>query len=219
MIGAASDYLENKLLDHVFSATSFTPPATLYVALFTATPSDSGGGTEVTGGSYARVSVTNNLTNFPAASGGAKSNGTAISFVPATADWGNCVAFGIFDASSGGNLITWAWLTDNPEIANIGTAAATGDLFTAYAHGLANGNQIVFFAPPGGQLPTGITANTAYYVVGSTTNTFQVSATSGGAAIDITTDGGWYAIKIKNVQVNNGDTAVFSAGSLNLSVS
>ena len=52
-----SDYLEDKVLDHVFGGTSYTAPGTLYVALFTAAPSDSGGGTECSGGSYARKSM------------------------------------------------------------------------------------------------------------------------------------------------------------------
>lgn len=103
-----SDYLENKLLDHWLGATAFSAPGTLYLALFTAAPSDSGGGTEVTGGSYVRLAVTNNTTNFPAASGGAKSNGVDFTFVTATANWGTIVSVGIFDAASAGNLLAWA---------------------------------------------------------------------------------------------------------------
>lgn len=129
MAGSFSDYLEDALLDHVLNATAFTSPTTLYVALYTAAPSDSGGGTEVTGGSYARVSVTANTTNFPAASGGAAANGTAITFPTATADWGTVVAFGILDASSGGNLLLWADLTANKTVSNGDTASfAVGDL-------------------------------------------------------------------------------------------
>lgn len=129
MAGSFSDYLEDALLDHVLNATAFTSPTTLYVALYTAAPSDSGGGTEVTGGSYARVSVTANTTNFPAASGGAAANGTAITFPTATADWGTVVAFGILDASSGGNLLLWADLTANKTVSSGDTASfAIGDL-------------------------------------------------------------------------------------------
>jgi hypothetical protein len=108
---AASNYLENKLLDHVFGGPDYVRPGTLYVALFTAAPNDGGGGTEVSGGSYARVAVTNNATNFPAAASGAKSNGTAITFPTATAGWGTVTHWAIFDASSGGNLVAWAALT------------------------------------------------------------------------------------------------------------
>lgn len=129
-MGSFSDFLELELLDHVFGNAAYTAPATLHVALFTVTPSDSGGGTEVSGGSYARVAVTNNATNFPAASAGAKANGTAITFPAPTANWGTVVAFGIFDAASAGNLIAWGALTVNKTINN-GDAApsfAVGDL-------------------------------------------------------------------------------------------
>ena len=126
MAGSFSDYLEAAVLNHVFGATSYSPPGTLYIALFTAAPSDSGGGTEVSGGSYARVAVTNNTTNFPNASGTSptsKSNGTTITFPTASASWGTVVAFGIFDASSGGNLIAWADLTSNKTIGSGDTAS------------------------------------------------------------------------------------------------
>lgn len=133
MAGSFSDYLEAKILDEVFGATAFSAPGTLYVALFTAAPSDSGGGTEVTGGSYARVAVTNNTTNWPNATGTSptsKANGTVITFPTATANWGTVVAFGIFDASSGGNLIAWADLNtsrtiNSSDTANFGVGSLT----------------------------------------------------------------------------------------------
>lgn len=129
MAGSFSDYLENKLLDHTFNATTFTSPATVYVALYTAAPTDAGGGTEVTGGSYARVSKTANTTNFPASSGGAIANGTTVTFPTATADWGTVVAFGIFDDPTAGNLLVWADLTANKTVSNGDTASfAVGDL-------------------------------------------------------------------------------------------
>lgn len=115
-----SDFLENELLDHVFGAAAYTAPGTIYVAAYTAAPTDAGGGTEVSGGSYARVSVTNNATNFPAASGGAKANGTAITFPTASGSWGTVVAIGLLDASSGGNLLGWDDFT--------GVAIASGDV-------------------------------------------------------------------------------------------
>lgn len=113
-----SNYLENKVLDHVLGGSDYTRPGTVYVALFTAAPSDTGGGTEVGTGTwtnYARVSVTNNSTNWPAASGGVKSNGAAISFGTATmsptSSTVTVVAMGIFDASTSGNLLFWSALT------------------------------------------------------------------------------------------------------------
>lgn len=123
MAGSKSNFLENELLDHVLGAATYTPPATVYIALFTAAPTDAGGGTEVTGGDYARVSVTNNDTNWPAASSGVKNNGTEITFPTASANWGTIVAMGIFDASSGGNLLFWGDLS-------MSVAIDTSDTFT-----------------------------------------------------------------------------------------
>lgn len=121
-MGSKSDYLEAAVLNEVLGGTAFSAPATVYVALFTVAPSDSGGGTEVTGGSYARAAVTNNSTNWPNASGGSKSNGTLIAFPAATASWGTVVAFAIFDASSAGNMLYWGSLTTSVAVASGRTA-------------------------------------------------------------------------------------------------
>lgn len=126
-----SDFLELEVLDHVFGAATYTPPATLYVALYTVIPTDANAsGTEVTGGSYARVAVTNNLTNFPAASAGAKANGTAITFPAPTANWGIVVGFAIYDAATAGNELAWGAITPNKTVNNGDPAPsfAIGDL-------------------------------------------------------------------------------------------
>lgn len=129
MAGSKSDYLENELLDHVLGNAAYSAPATVYVALYTVAPADAGGGTEVSGGSYARVAVTNNDTNWPAASSGAKANGAAITFPTATANWGECVAFAILDAASGGNMLYWGDLTASKTVNSGDTASfAIGDL-------------------------------------------------------------------------------------------
>ena len=105
---AFSDYLEDKVLEHVFGGNAFTAPSTLYVALFTVAPSDTGGGTEVSGGGYARQTATFNVsgTNPTEAS-----NVAAIEYPTATANYGTVLAVGVFDASSGGNLLAYSTLT------------------------------------------------------------------------------------------------------------
>jgi hypothetical protein len=99
-MSALSDYLENALVNGVLRGTTFTAPATVYVALYTAAPSDAGGGTQVSGGAYARQSAA-----FTAPSNGATSNSADITFPIATADWGTVSHFGIFDAATAGNLL------------------------------------------------------------------------------------------------------------------
>ena len=122
MAGNLSDYLENKLLDHFLGTTSYTMPTPIYVALYTASPNDAGGGTEVAGGSYARQTAT-----FDAAASGATQNDTDIDFV----NMPSCtvVAIGIHDALSGGNLLVHGTLTANKSLdAGDTLRIATGDL-------------------------------------------------------------------------------------------
>ncbi len=103
-----SDYLEVELLKWCTGQSNALGTApTPYIALFTANPSDAGGGTEVTGGSYARVS---SAAKWATPSAGSVSNNAEIAFATASAGWGTVTAFGLFDASSGGNLLRWAAL-------------------------------------------------------------------------------------------------------------
>ena len=115
-----SDYLENKVLLHVFGGTSYTAPGTLYVALFTSAPSDTGGGTECSGGSYARKSMP--AMTVSGTSPTTATNGAAVEFATATGAWGTVTHVGIYDASSSGNLLCWAALT-TPK------AVTSGDVF------------------------------------------------------------------------------------------
>lgn len=115
-MSAMSDYLENKMIDQLFRGQTAPTTSTLYVALLTAAPSDSGGGTEVSGGAYARVAVTSSLANWAgtqsagsttasSGTGGQTSNNIAITFPTPSATWGTATHFGIYDASTGGNLL------------------------------------------------------------------------------------------------------------------
>jgi hypothetical protein len=107
MPGSKSDYLENKLLDHVLTNTAYTSPTTVYVGLYTVAPTDAGGGTEVTGNNYARESV-----SFASAVAGETSNDAEVEFGTPSATWGEVVAFGVFDADTAGNLLYWGDLTN-----------------------------------------------------------------------------------------------------------
>lgn len=124
-----SDFLEKELLDHVFGAAAYTAPATLYLGLFTAAPTDAGGGTEVpVANGYDRADVVNNATNFPAASGtnpALKSNGAIISFAQASGSWGTVTHWGLFDANTAGNLLVWGPIT-TPKAIDTGDTASFG---------------------------------------------------------------------------------------------
>lgn len=97
---AMSNYLENKLLEAVVKNTSYTPPATVYVALYSTAPTDSSAGTELSGSGYSRQAVT-----FDSAANGSIASNVSVTFGAASADWSTVVATGIVDTSSGGNIL------------------------------------------------------------------------------------------------------------------
>jgi hypothetical protein len=139
-MAAFTDFFENKLLDFLFrgaaltgvataTAAAGTGPATLYIGLFTVAPTDSTAGTEVSGGNYARVAVTSSTTNWAgtqsagsttasSGTGGTTSNNSTITFNTPSANWGTVTSFGIFDASTAGNLLIYGNLGVSKDINN-----------------------------------------------------------------------------------------------------
>jgi len=108
-----SNYLENKVLDHVLRNTSYTSPTTVYVGLFTSDPTDAGSGTEVSGGSYARQTL-----SVTTASGGIVTSSADVTFPQATAQWGTITHLGLLDALTSGNLLMHTPLTTSKSIDN-----------------------------------------------------------------------------------------------------
>lgn len=179
----------------------------VFVSLHTADPT--AGANEATGGSpaYARKAVTH-----AAASGGAAvQNGTDPVFdVPA----GTYVAIGYWSAVTAGVFYGWSPL-------NAGTAfpfyaANAGDLFSADGHGLANGDQVYLHVVSGSSLPTGVAAGTRYFVVSVSGDTFQLSATSGGSAIAISSDGAGLVQKVSPATFGAQGTITLDTATLRL---
>jgi len=109
-----SDYTENLVLNWLFTGNSATRPTAWYVGLFTAAPSDTGGGTEVSGNGYARV-ATGTITVSGTAT--TATNDAAIKFAAASGgNWGTVTHAAVFDASSAGNMLAWAPLTTSRTI-------------------------------------------------------------------------------------------------------
>lgn len=100
-----STTLANELLDHVFGNGSYTPP-TVYIGLYSATPTDAGGGTELSGSGYARVAH----AAWETAAARNTENDGVITFPVATGDWSAVTHVGVFDAISGGNMLFWTAL-------------------------------------------------------------------------------------------------------------
>jgi len=100
-----TNFLETEILDHVFGGAAYTAPSTHYLALYTATPGETGGGTELSGNAYARQTIAFTTT------GNTTSNSSAIEFPTATASWGSITHVGVFDALTSGNLMAYSALT------------------------------------------------------------------------------------------------------------
>jgi len=144
-MAAMSDYLENKLIDHIFRGVSFTAPSNLYVALLTANPTDANtsGGNELgttTPNNYARVNIAANTTNWASTGGattttnpsagtsGTTSNNGVVQFNTPSGNWFNGAGpsastityFGIYDSATigGGNLLFYGALTNSKTVNN-----------------------------------------------------------------------------------------------------
>lgn len=174
-----SNYLIGRILDRTFGGRSWTPPSSVYIALFTVMPDDDdAGGTECTGGSYARAEVANNGAQFPDSvlASGVKFNGSAITFATPSASWGDVVAIGVYD----GPLAPTSRVFTVP--------AHADDKLVSTAHGFVDGD-LVYIPTVIGTVPAGLAENTDYYVRDATANDFKLAETPGGAAIDITSAG------------------------------
>ena len=138
-MAALTNFAENKIVDALLRGQSLAAPATWYIALFTVTPGEAGGGTEVSGGGYARVAVNASLAAWAGTQGagttavssgtsGTTSNNASATFPTPTANWGLVNSWGLMDASTGGNMWIYAALTTSKNVNN-------GDPAPSYAAG------------------------------------------------------------------------------------
>jgi len=174
-----------------------------FLSLHTGDPSTTGA-LEVTGGApaYARKAVT-----WGAAAGGQRLNSNLITFdVPGLAG-GFIYWIGMFSLVTAG--VYYGASPPGGQTPKVGTFIASTDFITSPGHALVNGDQVVVFDVEGGGVPTGFTEGTTYLVVGMTGNTFQLSLTNGGAAVNGTADGYlWYQKSIPETFVGQGQLAI-----------
>ena len=112
-MSAMSDYLELKFLDHFTGTASTSAPSAVYLGLATGSIGDDASGSELTGNNYSRKAIT-----FASASSGSIASNANVEFDPATGSWGSVSHWGIFDASSSGNLLFHGSFTSAKTIAS-----------------------------------------------------------------------------------------------------
>ena len=121
-----TNYLEDKVINHLFGSVTFTRPGTYYCGLLTVAPTDSATGTEVSGGAYARQSIAWVITGSGVSQAASSAD---LTWPAATTDWGTVIVAGVYDALTSGNLVAFETLTKsdfttaNPKIIN------SGDIF------------------------------------------------------------------------------------------
>lgn len=118
MAGSKTDYLEAALLNHSTGKLAYAKPTT-FVALYTAAPSDAGGGTEVSGSAYARVTTAaSDWTSAAQGNPSSISNATVLTFPTPTGSWGVVTHFALLDAVTVGNMLWWGSLTTSQTVSN-----------------------------------------------------------------------------------------------------
>lgn len=156
--------------------------AATHISVHSGIPSDAGS-LELTGGTYARVAVA-----WAAAASGKRDNSGALTHeIPASS---TAAAYGLWSALTAGTF--YGWLPRNGSLADAKMGffstdpTLTNDAVLSAAHGLANTNRVALFNVFAESLPAGLAEGTLYYVVSAATDSFKVSLTEGGAAVDIT---------------------------------
>jgi hypothetical protein len=157
---------------------------------------------------------------------GTDTNGAVITFAQATANWGTVIAWGLYDASSTGNLLLWDFLGNYNWIPVFMTSVGSGNggVLSAHAHGYSNGDPIVVTAEYGGALPTvtqgTLSSYTVNYVANQTTDTYTLSSSStspsSGNAVWTSTSSSMMARKLTQQIIPQNVTASFAASAFNL---
>jgi hypothetical protein len=177
MAGSKTDYWESEILN-IFRGTT-RAGVTPYVGLFTVGAGDTGGQTEVSGSNYSRVAVT-----FGAPSSGSVSNSSTLTFPTPSGSWGTIVGWGIFDASSGGNLL---YYSDQSPSQTVGSGVPVKFLSGTLIITETNATYTNFFRDKvlnllRGTSITGITSYSALFTTAPTASTSGTEATGGSYA-------------------------------------
>ena len=212
------------ILNHVYRNTALTTPTTIYAGLLSAvTDKEAGTVTEFTTGTYGGYARQAVAFGAPAAAlGGRQIASTGAVTFPAKSNAGavTVVAIGLYDALTVGVLYDVILLSAfDPIEVSVDTAGITSNDIVSPAHGLVLDDQVRFETVPGASsVPAGLAENTTYWVIttGLTADAFRVSATQGGAAIDITGVGRAQLQKVVPITVNQNDQPTFAVGEIKL---
>lgn len=208
----------DSILNTLDSGGSNITAATHYCGLLTAI-TDFRAGT-VTEASYTGYGTRPSITFGAAANtsptgGRQRANSAVVTFPQNTGSNQDVIGYGIYTASTAGTLRAIGFLDADPPIFGVNDDTTTEDI-VAPAHGLSTDQRVYVLAAPGAPIPTGLSENTAYFVLaaGLTTDHFRLSTTSGGAAVNITAKGAALFMPYTAVTVAASATPEFAVGAL-----
>jgi hypothetical protein len=213
-------YQSDKILNHAYRNVAWTSPTAVYAGLLTAvTNAEAGTVTETAYGGYARQAIT---FGAPGAGTPGRKIDAGVLTYPAKSDAGSVtvIAFGCYDALTVGNLTDVIYLFDGSPLAALVRDAdvANNDILSP-THGLVADTQVRVEQFPGSPtLPPPLAEDTTYWVIatGLTADIYRLSATQGGAAIDITDEGRMLVHRLAPVIINQNDAPTFAANKLSL---
>lgn len=203
------DFTKMAALNHFFKGTVYTQPTHIYVGLSTTDLLHDGSGlTEVTGTGYARVICDAWTITSP----NQVSNTGAITFAQAGGSWGTPIQWFGADALTGGNLLFRGPIVYPSTLVPF-IADHTANVIYVPSIGFTNGQNVRFYAQT---LPSPISGNTSYFVISAnaTNDSFQISLTSGGAAVTLTADGHGFVGQDFSQPVVLNNTVSFAAGQI-----
>lgn len=210
---ALTDTMAGLLIDWGFNIGVPTRPSAFFAALHSGPPGSAGASAELTGNGYARTVFT------PERSVRIMRNTAAIDFPAATGSaWAEALFASVWSASSAGTCyLTGPLSSESPKVFTLDDA--TADTVEIPAHGWADTDRVYLTQIAGFAIPGGLTKDTVYYVRDATTDDFKLAATSGGAAIAITSIGQGVLQKITNARTAQvGDVIRFAATALQFSL-
>jgi hypothetical protein len=194
-----------------------TTAGSLFVALHTADPGEAGVQTtnEVSYTGYARVAVARSGSGWTV-SGATVSNAAAVIFGQCTAGSATAKFWSIGrDTSGTGDILACGPLAGAPKAF---TAKASTDVVTVPGLTLSVNDEVVITAIPSATLPTGITDGQLCFVKTVSGNDYTLSATQGGATIDLTADGAGLIAKVSGLAISVNVTPQFAIGQLSVTI-
>jgi len=213
-----TDYSADNVLNYIVGKSAMPTLPSTYLALFTAVGGDNGSGfSEISGNSYSRVALSGDWNSAGGDAPSTITNGAAITFPTPSGSWGTIIAWGIYDASSGGNLLAWDYLGNYVWLPVYITNASPA-VFDAKGNRYSNGDNFVFSTEYGGTAPTLSQGSLSGLLTAESPSGDSFTAQTGATAINTSASGSGMVRKVASQAIANNVVVTFASSALLLSL-